>query len=292
MYLAVPALPAELSASQYATVYNLFSLVIASMLFTAIFLMVQRGRVAPRYRSALVVSATVCGIATYHYFRIFENFKESWPAGATADAVHVLSNVQFNEGYRYVDWFLTVPLLLVETIAVMSLARADARGLLLKLVPASALMIALGYPGEISNSTGARLVWGTLSTIPFLYLLYVLFVELSKSLDRQPVQVRHQISMLRIVLVGLWGVYPIAYLFPVLGFDGPSAWVLKQGGYSIADILAKAAFGLAIYRIAVYKSELEDETFDLSHGTDVDVRDAEHVDPVVAPRPSARPGTR
>ncbi len=289
MYLAVPALPAELSASQYATVYNLFSLVIASMLFTAIFLMVQRGRVAPRYRSALVVSATVCGIATYHYFRIFENFKESWPAGATTDAVHVLSNVQFNEGYRYVDWFLTVPLLLVETIAVMSLARADARGLLLKLVPASALMIALGSPGEISSSTGARLVWGTLSTIPFLYLLYVLFVELSKSLDRQPVQVRHQISMLRIVLVGLWGVYPIAYLFPVLGFDGPSAWVLKQGGYSIADILAKAAFGLAIYRIAVYKSELEDESFDLSHGADVDVRDPE---PAARTRSAGRPKTR
>ncbi len=271
MYLAVPALPAELSPSQYATVYNLLSLAIASLLFTSIFLIIQRGRVAPRYRSALVVSATVCGIATYHYFRIFENFKESWPAGATTDAVHVLSNIEFNEGYRYVDWFLTVPLLLVETIAVMSLARADSRKILLKLVPASALMIALGYPGEISGDTGTRLLWGTLSTIPFLYLLYVLFVELSKSIDRQPEQVKHQISMLRIALVGLWGVYPIAYLFPVLGFDGPSAWVLKQGGYSLADILAKAAFGLAIYRIAVYKSELEDETFDLGHGSDTAV---------------------
>ena len=53
----------SLTAGQFATVYNLFSLVIASMLFTALFLLLSRGRVAPRYRNALVVSAMVCGIA-------------------------------------------------------------------------------------------------------------------------------------------------------------------------------------------------------------------------------------
>ena len=86
-------------------------------------------------------------------------------------------------------------------------------------------MIALGYPGEITSDTGPRLLWGTLSTIPFIYLLYVLFVELSKSLDRQPEQVRGTVSKLRIMLVGLWGVYPIAYLFPVFGFDGATPFV-------------------------------------------------------------------
>ena len=85
---------------------------------------------APRYRGALVVSAMVCGIAAYHYFRIFDNFKQSYPAGANVSAVHLLSNVEFNEAYRYVDWFLTVPLLLIETVAVMALRREEARGLL------------------------------------------------------------------------------------------------------------------------------------------------------------------
>lgn len=255
----------SLSANQFATVYNLFSLVIAAMLFTALFLLMSRERVAPRYRNALLVSAIVCGIATYHYFRIFDNFKESYPAGATPDAAHALSGVEFNEAYRYVDWLLTVPLLLVETVAVMALARATQRSLLYKLVPASALMILLGYPGEIADSDGARTLWGLLSTIPFLYLLYVLFVELSRSLERQPVEVRHTIKMLRISLVGLWGVYPIAYLFPIIGgdfFGGANGFVLRQAGYSIADILAKAAYGLAIYKIARVKSRLEDASYD------------------------------
>jgi bacteriorhodopsin len=255
----------SLTATNYSTVYNLFSLVIASMVFTSLFLLLSRGRVAPRYRNALTVSAIVCGIAAYHYFRIFDNFKQSYPGGATVDSIHRLSNVAFNEAYRYVDWFLTVPLLLIETVAVMALKRDDQRSLLFKLVPASALMIALGYPGEISSSTGTRVLFGVLSTIPFIYLLYVLFVELSRSLVRQPAEVQHTIKMLRISLVGLWGVYPIAYMFPIFGgsyFGGEGGFVLRQAGYSIADILAKAAYGLAIYKIARVKSRLEDAQYD------------------------------
>jgi bacteriorhodopsin len=234
------------------------------MLFTAIFLVLSRSRVAPRYRNALLVSAIVCGIAAYHYIRIFNNFEESYPAGETVTSDHVLSNVAFNEAYRYVDWLLTVPLLLVETVAVMALGKAAQRGLLYKLVPASALMIILGYPGEITSDFSDRALWGFLSTLPFLYILYVLFVELSRSLDRQPVEVQHTIKMLRLSLVGLWGIYPIAYLFPMIGgdfFGGDNGFVLRQAGYSLADIFAKAAYGLVIYKVARVKSGLEDPAY-------------------------------
>ena len=278
MLLAASIRVPELTSGQFDATYNLFSLAIASLGFTGIYLVLSQRRVLARYRNAVVVSAMVCFIATYHYFRIFENLKKSYvttsPGGTGA---YKLSPVQFNEAYRYVDWFLTVPLLLVETIAVLALARAVAKPLLTKLVIASAAMIALGYPGEISSSNSTRLLWGTLSTLPFLYLLYVLFVELSKSLDRQPVEVRGTVSKLRIMLVGLWGVYPIAYLFPVFGFDGAGAFVARQAGYSIADILAKAAFGLVIFKIARVKSEVEDPTFADDHGAGTPLAGSERV---------------
>jgi len=44
----------------------------------------------------------------------------------------------FNEAYRYVDWLLTVPLLLLETIAVLALPAANRKALIARLVPASA----------------------------------------------------------------------------------------------------------------------------------------------------------
>jgi bacteriorhodopsin len=256
-------IPEELTQGQYDTVYNMLSLVIASQLFTALFLLIVQPRVLPRYRMALVISATVCGIAAYHYFRIFDSFREAFVTDAVGGrgTYTQAAGASFNEGYRYVDWLLTVPLLLAELVVVLALAKSLQNSLLWRLIPASAAMIILGYPGEISDDDLTRTVWGLLSTIPFLYILYVLFVELTKSLDRQPAAVRGTVSRMRLLLFATWGVYPIAYLLPLLGIDGADAWVAKQAGYSIADILAKALYGLLIYKIARLKSFADDPQF-------------------------------
>ncbi len=256
-------IPESLTQLQYDTVYNFLSLVIASQLFTALFLIIASQRLLPRYRQAIAVGAIVCGIAAYHYFRIFDNFKEAFVTDAVGGmGVYTQApGVSFNEGYRYVDWLLTVPLLLVELIAVLALARHIQRSLLMRLIPAAALMIILGYPGEISSDNTVRTIFGILSTLPFLYILYVLFVELTKSLDRQPVSVRKMIGNLRWLLLLSWGVYPIAYALPMLNISGADAWVGKQIGYSVADIVAKAIYGLIIFQIARIKSLEDDSDF-------------------------------
>ena len=256
-------IPDSLTQLQYDTIYNVFSLVIASQLFTSVFLVICLARVLPRYRQALTVAAIVTGIAAYHYFRIFNSFTEAFvteAVGGRGDYVQV-AGASFNEGYRYVDWLLTVPLLLLELVAVLALARKVQTSLLTRLIPAAALMIALGYPGEMASDNLTRGIWGFLSSIPFAYILYVLFVELTKSLERQPATVRKTISLLRLLLLATWGVYPIAYLLPGLGIDGADAWVGLQIGYSVADILAKCLYGLVIYRIARLKSFADDPSF-------------------------------
>jgi len=129
-------------------------------------------------------------------------------------------------------------------------------------------MIALGYPGEISGDNGLRGLFGLLSTIPFAYILYVLFVQLSKSLATQPTSVRKTLGRLRFLLLLSWGVYPIAYLLPLLNIAGADAWVFKQVGYSVADILAKAVYALIIFGIAKAKSYEDDPEFatvEISH---------------------------
>ncbi len=262
-------IPKELSHFQFDTVYNILSFSLAAQLFTAIFLLAAQGRVLARYRQAVVISAIVCGIAAYHYFRIFESFKAAFVTSAQGGNGTYTEAVgqSFNEAYRYVDWLLTVPLLLTELVVVLALARKLQNSLLYRLIPASALMIGLGYPGEISGDNVVRNVFGLLSTIPFLYILYVLFVELTRSLDRQPEAVRSTVGGIRFLLLGTWGVYPIAYIIPLYFSDaGASAWVLKQFGYSIADILAKCLYGLLIYKIARLKSSADDPGYVVEEG--------------------------
>jgi len=247
----------DISAEGFNVVYNMLSLGIASMLFTTVFLFVARERVLPRYRMAVMISGTVTAIAAYHYFRMFDSFVEAFGPDGKGEEF-------YNVGYRYVDWLLTVPLLLAETVAVLGLARAVQTSLLVKLIPAATLMIILGYPGDakIDLFGLAPSWWGLLSTIPFLYILYVLFVELGKSLERQSDVVRKKVVELRLLLLATWGVYPIAFIafMNSTGFD-ETGFVLREVGYSIADILAKCLFGLVIFTIARVKSAEDSEEF-------------------------------
>ncbi len=231
------------------------------MLATTVYTLVSQHRVLPKYRNALVLSSMVTFIAGYHYLRIFDSFKHATQEG-TFNVAHDVntSSTAFNEAYRYVDWILTVPLLLVEVIAVLALAKEAAKSLITRLVPASAAMIALGYPGEVSSDQGTKILYGVLSTLPFLYILYILFVELSKSLDRQPEGVAATVGRLRLLLIASWGVYPISYLLPIIDADGAASagsFTGRQIGYTIADILAKCVWGLTIVKIARMKSIAE-----------------------------------
>jgi hypothetical protein len=52
----------------------------------------------------------------------------------------------------------------------------------------------------------------------------------------------------------------------MLGIDGADAFVGRQVGYTVADILAKCLFGLTIYKIARLKSAADDASYASSEG--------------------------
>ncbi len=247
----------ELSTGQFSLVYNVMSLAIASMLGSFIFFMSVRGQLSLRYRPAMIMSSLVVAIAGYHYFRIFE----SWSAAyALNDAgAYVATGKPFNDAYRYVDWLLTVPLLVAELVSVLTLPRTQRNSLMGRLVIAAALMIGLGYPGEVASESSSRVVWGILSTLPFVYILYVLWGELSRAVSAKSGQVSVLLRNTKLLLIGTWGFYPIAYLLPLLGVSGGAATVGLQVGYSIADIAAKCGYGVMIYHLARAKMEAAGE---------------------------------
>lgn len=242
----------SLSVGQFSLVANLMSFTIAAMGASALYFFLQRDSVAPQYRSALTLSGLVVAIAAYHYFRI----AESWNAAYTfQDGAYVASGAGFNDAYRYADWLLTVPLLVIELVLVLGLSKVETRQMSLKLGGAAALMVALGYPGEVAEGTGARMFFWLAAMIPFAYILRVLFTEFSEGIDRQKDNVRGLVNNARTVLLVTWSFYPLAYLGPELGLSGAGAETFVQVGYTIADVTAKAGFGLLIYAIAKAKSE-------------------------------------
>ena len=236
----------------------MLSFAIATLGAAAVFFFINSAS-GKKYQIAITVSGIVCAIATYHYLRIYDSFVTAYTMQRVDGTVrYVASGAPFNDFYRYADWFITVPLLMVELVAVLSLPKGESRRLLTKLVIATALMIALGYPGEISTDAGTRWLWWSLSMVPFVYTLYLLYVELGAAILREAPEVRGLIKLARNVTVVTWLFYPVAFAAKTVLTLGSNGEVAMQVGYSIADITAKAGYGLVIYMIARTKAQLED----------------------------------
>jgi bacteriorhodopsin len=241
----------NISLGQYDLVYNAFSFTIAVMGAATVFFWLGRSQVAPAYRTALTLTGLVTAIACYHYVRIFN----SWEAAfSVVNGVVTPTGVRFNDAYRYVDWLLTVPLLLLELVLVMRLSRSETASKGTKLAVLAALMVALGYPGEISSDSGTRWLWWGAAMVPFVIIVYDLFVGLKRSIDSQPDAVRGLVSTARWLTVLSWCFYPVVFIFPMIGLTGGAA---VQVGYTVADVVAKAAVGVLIFLVASRKTAVE-----------------------------------
>merc|ERR1719488_378158 len=137
-----------MTAGQYDLVYNVLSFSLASMGASTAFFWMRVTSVHEKYKSALVISGLVTFIAAYHYIRIFNSWTETYEfprEGGTP----TLTGKPFNDAYRYMDWLLTVPLLLIEIIFCMKLEPEQTSKEAWSLGISSAAMIAAGYPGEL-----------------------------------------------------------------------------------------------------------------------------------------------
>merc|ERR1712224_801447 len=183
------------------------------------------------------------------------------PAKISDDAMVIaaptLTGVPFNDAYRYMDWLLTVPLLLIEILLVMNLDAATYSSKAKTLGVGSALMIVSGYYGELVVTGDLTPRWRCwfLSMSFFLYIVYELLVGLAAATasEADP-RIAGKIRTAQVMAVISWCTYPIVYLFPMFGISASGAVVSIQLGYCVSDIISKCGVGLVIYQISYAKS--------------------------------------
>ena len=239
-----------MNIDEFNLVYNAISFAIAAFGASTVFFLLQRSQVSPAYKTALTLSGLVCLITTYHYLRIFESFNNAY---VLKDGLVLQTGMQFNNAYRYVDWLLTVPLLLLEFVLVLRLPHDETYKKGLSLALASAIMILLGYPGENLSIGFAKIAWWVLAMVPFSYILYEMTKGVGASIKIQPSVVQPLFKKTRLLIILSWSFYPLVYILPLFGL---SAFVSTQVGFTLVDIVAKSVFGILIYVISQRKSEI------------------------------------
>ena len=253
----------QMTDAQFELVYNALSFTLASMMATTIFCWLRVSSIHEKYKNALVITGLVTFIAAYHYIRIFNSWVEAYQyPPANADGMigdPELTGVPFNDAYRYMDWLLTVPLLLIEIVFVMDLSPEETVNKATSLGVASGLMIVLGYPGELilkEDELSGRWMYWFMAMIPFCYVVYTLLIGLAAATNaEEDPEVRSKIKSAQWMTVISWLTYPFVYIIPMFGAVGAKAVVGIQLGYCFSDIVSKCGVGLLIFTITSLKSK-------------------------------------
>ena len=172
-----------------------------------------------------------------------------------------LTGVPFNDAYRYMDWLLTVPLLLIEILLVMKLPAAEFSSKAWSLGLSAALMIVSGYYGElvVTGDLTPRWMCWFISMAFFLYIVYELLVGLAAATasEEDPV-IASKIGTAQVMTVISWCTYPVVYLFPMFGISASQSVVGIQVNlaWPMWHHLADAFFCIALFG---YKRDEEEE---------------------------------
>ena len=211
-----------------------FWLISMALVAATAFFFLERDRVAGKWKTSLTVSGLVTLIAAVHYFYM----RDVWVATGTSPTE-----------FRYIDWLLTVPLLMAEFYLIMSAVGKVPGRVFWNLLAGTTAMLLLGYAGE-TGMMNVGLAFG-LSMAAWLYVIwYIMMGEASKinaNLANPHVQKAYK-TMTLLVTVG-WAIYPLGYFLGYLG-GGADPGTMNVI-YNLADFWNKIAFGVVIWSAAV-----------------------------------------
>jgi bacteriorhodopsin len=111
-----------------------FWLISMALVAATVFFFIERDRVHGKWKTSLTVSGLVTLIAAVHYFYM----RDVWVATGESPTA-----------FRYIDWLLTVPLLMIEFYLILSAVAKVPAGVFWRLLGGSVVMLGFGYAGEV-----------------------------------------------------------------------------------------------------------------------------------------------
>ena len=216
-----------------------FWIISMGMLAATAFFFMEQANVGAQWRKSVNVAGLVTGIAFVNYMYMRAVWIE------TGDAPTV---------YRYVDWFITVPLQLIAFYLILSAVRKVNSNIFWRILIGSLVMLMGGFLG-ITEKIPVTLGF-VIGIAGWVYILYEIFSgeagkAAAKSGNKALVTAFGALRM--IVTIG-WAIYPLGYIFGYLTGTGVIDANSLNIIYNLADFVNKIAFGLIIWSCAVANS--------------------------------------
>ena len=213
--------------------------------------------IAPRYRTATALSCIVmvsAGTILYGQSGLWETaftYNDGTGMYEAADAT-------FSNGFRYVNWMVTIPCLLTQLLLVLNIrGRQLFRDASLLILLAWGMIIT-GYIGQLSevDDLAALTLWGAISTVFFIGMNWIVGTRIFRGAVEMPATASGAMRKVFWLMMFAWTLYPLAYAVP---YFMPSAGgvVLRQAFFTVADVSSKVIYGVMITYIALQRSAAE-----------------------------------
>lgn len=247
--------------AQWVTISAILTFGFAAMAAGFVYFFMTRKRIAPQYRLSSTLSAVVMvsaflelGVLALNWRSAFEFNGLAWESGVST----------FSNAFRYMNWSIDVPVLLTQMLIVLGLSGKRFTRPWIKFVVAGLLMIWTGFIGQFYESavilegisTTPFWIWGIISTIFFIYILYLVPKEVNRGSRYLSERAAGMMRDVRNLLIISWCLYVVAYLMPVISFTA-SGVIARTIIYTVADVTSKVIYGVMLGRVARIRSEDE-----------------------------------
>jgi len=201
----------------------------------------ERTRVSKKWSTSLNVSGLVTLVAAVHYFYM----RDVWVTTGNTPTV-----------FRYIDWLITVPVLMVEFYLILSAVSKVSVGIFWRLLVGTLVMLIGGYLGEAKMMSAFPAF--VIGMAGWAFIIYEIFLgEASKAnASLSSPAVKSAFSLMRVIVTVGWAIYPVGYFFGYLTSSDPHESMKNLNiAYNLADVLNKIAFGVIIWTAAVKDSD-------------------------------------
>ena len=218
-----------------------FWIISMALIASTVFFFLERDRVSAKWKTSLTVSGLVTLVAAVHYFYM----RDVWVMTGSTPTV-----------FRYIDWLITVPLLMIEFYLILSAITKVPTGVFWRLMIGTLVMLVGGYLGEARYLA----VWPAfiIGMAGWAFILYEIFAGQAGRINAKsaPPAVQSAFNTMRLIVTFGWAIYPVGYFFGYLmGYSPDVSANSLNIIYNAADVLNKIAFGLVSWSVAVSESE-------------------------------------
>jgi sensory rhodopsin len=209
-----------------------FTLTFIAFVACAFYLYLERDRVPEDFRAVLRVSCVYLVIAAINYFYMRTTYHEGVARGTS----------EFPTSFRYVDWVLTTPLMLIKFPLMLGIGDRG-KPFMIRLVVLDLIMIITGYIGEVAKSPAVHFGFFLIGCIAWFGILASLFTALTTLPDRIGPALRSGVRSMSLFVVIGWAIYPVGFFLPMLGLPDD----VRELAYNIADLFNKVGLCLVVY---------------------------------------------